>query len=143
MLLGSGCDTAQRDNASTKSEPAPTSTTETKRTEAAEIWPKQIEVFDASMRRSDTRMMTGDLRPIWVVSGRIKNNSPQQLAEVLLRITVVKRGTVEPVDEADLRLDTDIAPLGVSSFSRNVQLLPPQQAWEWDLEVIKGRAKLH
>jgi hypothetical protein len=54
---------------------------------------------------------------------------------------ITARGTGTLQDEANLDLEIDIPAGGVGSFSRQVQLLPPQNAWDWDWVVIEARAK--
>jgi hypothetical protein len=129
-----GCEDVGKTNSTdsqsvTSSAPTPT------KPAPATIPQEQIELFDGSMVRSNERILTGDLRPLWIVSGRIRNHSGEDIAHLRLQIQIFERqnegnGTLR--DVANLDFETDIPAGVVGSFSRQVQLLPPQKAWDWN-----------
>ncbi len=97
--------------------------------------------FDLVMRRSNAFRIDGDLRPIWIVSGRIRNNSDVEVKSVSIRIQITSKTKDEDkvVDATTLTIDTDIPPDSVSSFSRTVQLMPPNTEWNWNYDVINAK----
>ena len=131
LLLIAGCGPVQ-DTAPT---PVPTSTASTS---PATINPELIELVDGQMERSKTFRLDGDLRPFWVVSGRIKNESSRELKSVIIRIDVTSRASSQVVDQATLQIDTDIFSGSIGSFRREIQILPPDAGWDWSYEVIKA-----
>jgi len=110
------------------------------------IKPFMIYPFDMTMRRSSAFRIDGDLRPIWNVSGRIRNNSDVDVKSVSIRIEVTQKAidklgnaTNSVVDSATLVIDMDIPADSVGSFSRTIQLMPPPDAkWTWNYDVIKA-----
>jgi hypothetical protein len=95
--------------------------------------------FDMTMRRSSAFRIDGDLRPIWNVSGRIRNNSDVEVKSVSIRIQVTEKATDRVVDAATLVIDISIPPDSVGSFSRTVQLMPPETQWNWNYDVINAK----
>jgi hypothetical protein len=100
------------------------------------INPQLIELVDGKMERSKAFRIDGDLRPIWTVSGRIKNWSPWDIKSVTIRIDISSRGSSQVVDQATLQIDADIPSESIGSFSREIQILPPNTAWQWSYEVV-------
>lgn len=105
------------------------------------INPQLVDLVDGTLRRSSGFKMSGDLRPIWIVSGRIENFSPVELKSVSIKIEMGSKSPPKIVDDAVLVVDTDILPGDIGSFSRDIQLLPPDTAWEWSWSVIKAVPK--
>jgi hypothetical protein len=141
MLTLGGCDDLASNSRATKPQ-APSPTASVQPISPPTISPSQLELFDGSLQRLAERALTGDLRPFWLVSGRIRNNSSKMLSEVRIRIYINLRGKPGDVeDEAVIDIPTDISPASVGSFSRKIQLLPPQEAWEWDWTVDDARVK--
>jgi len=100
-----------------------------------------IDPFDMTMKRSTAFRMDGDLRPIWIVSGRIRNRSDVEVKSVSIHIEIDLKGTYTSVDSTVLTLETEIQPHSVGSFSRSIQLMPPNDAWEWKYDVVKAIPK--
>lgn len=138
FLQSSSCDYLDKNTTTTNPE---SQTLPQKPPKAPAIAPEQIELFDTVMQRLDERALTGDLRPFWKISGRIRNNSDQRLGGLLLRVYVIERGGTEIQDEVNLRLETDISSRSVGSFSRQIQLLPPQKPWSWNYEIVEAHVK--
>jgi hypothetical protein len=134
LLLIVGCGPVE----DTPSKPAPTN--EVSASPAA-ISPRLIELVDAKMERSKTFRLDGDLRPFWVVSGRIKNESSMELKSVTIRIYVNSRASSQVVDQATLQIDTDILSGSVGSFRREIQILPPNTGWDWTYAVVEAVPK--
>ena len=93
------------------------------------------------MVRSKTFRLDGDLRPFWIVSGRIRNHSALELRNVTFKISINSRATSSEVDTANLAIDTDILPGSIGSFSREIQILPPNGGWDWSYAVIRAVPK--
>lgn len=102
-----------------------------------------IFIEDGVLHRSSTRSLSGDLRPFWTVSGRLKNISLTDVQSVTLRIEIHK-GTYEGavVDSADLVIDSLIPAGAMTSFSRDIQIMPPDGNWEWNYLVMKAVPKV-
>ncbi len=118
-------------------------------TEVENIDLEEIELFDLEMRASDTRALTGDTRPYYMVSGRIENDSGKTLRSVTIRIRVESTGSPDQADphynkdwqifdQADVEVRGPIPPL-MRGFSQQVQLLPPRgKAWTWEANVTRA-----
>ncbi len=94
-------------------------------------------LFDPSLRPASTRPTTGDMRPIYVFSGRIKNRSVHNLSDVTVRVAIFVNGTV--VDQADVHIHRIVAPNAVTSFSEEIRILPPSGKWNWAFNVINAQ----
>ena len=105
------------------------------------IDPSSLELFDGEMRKSTAFRLSGDLRPIWIVSGRIRNNSSSEVGSVTIRISINATSTQDQFDGATLAIDTDIPPGSVGSFSREIQIMPPAVPWGWSYDIVKVTAK--
>jgi hypothetical protein len=134
LLLLTGCGPVQ----DAPPNPAPTDVASTS---PATINPDLIELVDGRMERSKTFRMDGDLRPFWIVSARIKNDSSLELKSVTFRIDVTSRASTKVVDQAMLQIDTDIPSGSIGSFRREIQILPPSSGWDWSYAVIKAVPK--
>ena len=78
--------------------------------------------------------MTGDLRPIFVASGRIWNRSTEELQELTIRFPITAGD--DRLDEPTLHLKLSILPDGVGTFSREVHFMPPSGKWDWSYEIV-------
>jgi len=137
LLSMIGC---EPDQPAARQEPAPVTSPAT--AAPALINPELIELTDGSMRRSKTFSVNGDLRPFWLVSGRLKNESSSELKSVTIRITVTSKASSEVIDGATLQIDTDIPSGAVGSFAREIQLMPPDTGgWDWTYDIIKAVPK--
>lgn len=134
LLLVVGCDQFQ--DAAKAPPPAPVANSA-----PATINPQLIEIFDGEMRKSSAFRLSGDLRPIWIVSGRIRNNSSSELGHVTVRINVTGKATSDQFDGATLKIDTDIPPGSVGSFTRDIQIMPPTVPWAWSYDIVKAVPK--
>jgi hypothetical protein len=126
-----GCD--QFHDPPNSSPPAPVTVITTPVT----ISPFLIDVTEAKIRRSTAFRLDGDLRPVWTVTGRLRNLSSIEIKSVSLKIGIFKKSDSEVVDEAILVIDMDLLPSGIGSFSRDIQILPPESPWGWSCEPIK------
>ena len=102
------------------------------------IKPYMIYPFDMTMQRSKVFRTDGDLRPFWLISGRIENNSDVEVKKVSIRIQVTDKATDRVVDTATLVIDIEIPSGSVGSFSRSIQLMPPNGQWGWNYDVINA-----
>ena len=96
-----------------------------------------IRLADLRMQRSVKISMTGDLRPLYVVSGRIWNCSANTLKSVTLRFPIIADSAT--VDDPHLQLDISVPPNGVGSFSREISFLPPSRKWEWTYGIVEAQ----
>jgi hypothetical protein len=100
-----------------------------------------IELDDLEMRPLATRAITGDLRPFYLVKGRIQNSTGKTLRSVRIRIYVKSAGSPnaasqEYFDEADVHVDGPIHD-GTRGFSQQIQVLPPAgKRWTFKARVI-------
>jgi hypothetical protein len=108
---------------------------------SAAIDPALIELIDGNMERSKTFRIDGDLRPFWVVSGRIENHSEMELKRVTLRVSINSKASSRQVDTATFTVDTDVPPYSIASFKREIQILPPTGAWGWTYAVVEAVPK--
>ena len=98
----------------------------------------QLILFDAAMVRSRSRMLEGDLRPIWVVSGRLENHTQYYIDEVWVEVTLYNTQTGKQADSSVIKMDHLRLPPNnsVVAFSRSIQILPPSAGWGWHYEII-------
>jgi hypothetical protein len=111
-----------------------------------------IELSDLEMRSSGTRAITGDVRPTYLVSGRIENDAGKTLRTVTIRIFMESTGSPNKADphynkdwqifdQADVEVRGPVPPL-MRGFSQQVQLLPPRgKAWTWEADVVSAKAE--
>jgi hypothetical protein len=109
-----------------------------------------IELSDLEMRPLAARAITGDVRPFYLVSGRIQNSTGKTLRSVTIRIFVQTTGSPiqanprynkdwQNFDEADVHVDGPIHD-GVRGFSQQIQVLPPRgKAWTFEGDVIDAK----
>jgi hypothetical protein len=87
------------------------------------VAPSQLEFSGLVMQKSPKYSISGDLRPFYVVSGRIQNNSRYTVTAVRLFVQVWTANRKQ--DTAVLNLKTDILPSEAQTFQQGIQLLPP------------------
>jgi hypothetical protein len=96
----------------------------------------RLDLSDLKMFKSSAFPVSGDLRPLWTTTGRIKNNTTFTLKEVRLQIHINNpRG--DEADSAQLVVKTPIPPMGTISFEQNIQVLPPTK-WEWTCNIVQA-----
>jgi len=91
------------------------------------------------MQKSSKFSVNGDLRPFYVVSGRIQNNSPYTVIGVRLFVQVSTAHGKQ--DSAVLSLKTNILPGEPQTFQQTIQLLPPPGKWNWQYEALSVEAE--
>jgi hypothetical protein len=106
-----------------------------------------IWLSDLEMEPLATRSLTGDVRPFYLVSGRIENSTGKALRSVTIRISVQSTGSPDSAsreynkdwqnyDEADVQVNGPI-PDGMRGFSQQIQVLPPRgKRWTFEADVI-------
>ena len=134
LLLLSGCDMFQD---APKSPPPAAKVIASPPT----VSPFFIDVVEGKLQRSSAFRIDGDLRPVWIVTGRVRNLSDVEIKSFSLKIDILSKPSSDLVDEAILVVDTDILPGAVGSFSREIQILPPKTPWEWTCDPIKAVPK--
>jgi hypothetical protein len=98
----------------------------------------EVEILDAAMSRSSDRIVsspTHDLRPLYPVTGRIRNNSTFTARSLRVRISVLDT-TMKEVDGTELDIKTPIPPGSVRAFDQQIQIMPPGGKWTWNYDVV-------
>jgi hypothetical protein len=107
---------------------------------APTILPSKIQVLDdTSMGPSERRSVAapkGDMRPLYRVVGRLRNDSAVEIGAVHLRISILD-GSMKEVDGADISLSMDLPPGATRAFDQEIQVLPPPK-YRWTCEVISA-----
>jgi hypothetical protein len=103
------------------------------------ILPADVVIAPAFLKASVARPMSGDLRPIYIFSGRITNNSLSAVGKI--RVIVEMTTTEGPVDSAVVDLDVNIPMHHVQSFAQEIRIYPPPGKWSWDCQVISVEPK--
>ncbi len=97
---------------------------------------KYLDGGQMSLEPSPTRNITGDLRPNWIVTGRIKNNYPRDLKRVTVRLIAYDKNprSNTVLDIAEFSVE-DVPALEVKAFRRQVQLMvyPQQFRFTWTI----------
>lgn len=123
---------------------------------------KAFTLEDGGLVQSGQVPETGDLRPIWILSGRIVNTSAVDIAAFKVRVSVCtgplpkgtllglaqwcgaeKNGSVwEVVDDAPVEVDVLVPAYSVRSFRQDVRLTAPNAKWQWswELDAVKETA---
>jgi hypothetical protein len=107
------------------------------------------EQVEKCMFEGDTQTLTpssifrtsGDIRPFWIATGKIRNQCDYDLTAVDIRITVHKKGsTTDVLDTADFTVE-DVPANSVRAYRREVQLMiERQQPFDFFYEYIGGTA---
>ena len=100
-----------------------------------------VDLLDGQMERANMVPVSGDLRPVWTVQGRVHNGSAAVIANLTVRVTMFD-SLDNAVDSANIELKGEIGPGTVQAFSRQVQLLPPKNGkfnWSWEVVDVKPR----
>jgi hypothetical protein len=82
---------------------------------------------------------TADLRPVWVVSGRVRNVCQTDLSDLSFRIEVSRKKTGELLDTAEILLKGTAFASTTRGFVQNVQLRIPSPDWTWDMTPERAR----
>jgi hypothetical protein len=97
-----------------------------------------VELQGMVMTRSEDRIISGkDLRPLYLVEGRINNRSNRDITEVSIRISILK-GDNE-VDGCDISIESLVPAGAVRSFRKQIQVVPPKSGMKWTYEVTEVR----
>jgi len=99
----------------------------------------QLELFDLTMVKSSAYRLSGDLRPIYIVSGRIKNATGFTVKDVQIQVHIIRKAGGLEVDSSRLTVGTPIPALETISFRQEIQIQPSQSAWEWTYEPIEAK----
>ena len=103
------------------------------------VMPTELEFSSLRMQKSSKFSISGDLRPFYLVSGRIHNNSSYTVTGVRFFVQI---WTVEgKQDSAVLNLKTYILPDEVQTFDQETQLWPPLGKWNWQYEAMSVDAE--
>ncbi len=109
-----------------------------------------IDLYDLEMKPVTTRAITGDVRPFYLVSGRIENRTGKALTSVTIRIFVQSIGSPaetnphynkdwQSYDEADVHVDGPIHD-GTKGFSQQIQVLPPRgKPWAFEAGIVDAK----
>jgi hypothetical protein len=103
------------------------------------VLPNQLVFSELEMRSSNKFSVSGDLRPHYVVSGRVFNTSRHTIT--LVRLFVQIYDAAGKKDSAILNLKTEILPDETQAFQQEVQILPPAGKWNWQYEALSVDAR--
>lgn len=102
------------------------------------------EQIDSCVSRADTATieqfsgirLSGDMRPDWIVAGKITNLCGYDLRDVKIRITAYSKGNPGNIlDTADFTID-DVPANGARGYRRDVQLMIQRGKFEWMFDEI-------
>jgi C4-dicarboxylate transporter len=96
----------------------------------------QISLFDMRMEKSAKFSISGDLRPIWTVNGRIKNDSAMDLKEVKIEVDLFTLKTMERIDSAFITVSSFVPAMGVTAFRQEIHLQPGREPSTWSAVVV-------
>jgi hypothetical protein len=102
---------------------------------------KELEIFDTEMVLTNAIPTRADQRPVYKVSGRIRNHMMYPVDEVWLKIDLYDAISGTNADSALVKLEN----LGlegndsVVSFSRTIQILPPKTTWGWRYDIVQAK----
>jgi hypothetical protein len=133
-----GCDLAQHDRKKAAIQPAHPTVDDIGKDIPLYDPSKNLSITDLSLVKSGARSISGDLRPFWILSGRIENKTELPVKNLHLRVTLRYRGTATDVDSAEVAVNDEIPGGATSSFMRDLQILPPRQPWEWDCTATEA-----
>jgi hypothetical protein len=130
------CDGLDR---SLQSTPKPTAAVVTPEPEHPTVGSNQMVLSDTWIRESTKIPLSGDLRSLWRVHGRIQNNSAYTLKTVRLVVRIWTKK--EFVDTAVFEVKTDILPNTIQSFEQEVHLSMPAANWGWDCQPVLAQTE--
>ena len=99
----------------------------------------EIDPPDTSLVRASSVPVTGDLRPLWRVSGRVRNKCPNEFYDVEYLIHVYRKNAIVELDSTELIISGTIAANSTRGFEQTVHLRINEQNWDWFLYPIKGK----
>lgn len=117
MVLLAGCEPPAQPTAAAKLEPALI-----KRALTAEEIKKCLDAEDVALEPSQDRIISGDLRPRWIVSGRITSGYWNDLKSVKVLITAIDKTTFAVLDTAEFEVD-DVPSESAKGFRREIPLM--------------------
>jgi hypothetical protein len=116
-------------------------------TEKGHINVEDLQVSDLWMRKSEVAPITGDLRPLYRVHGRIQNLAYYTATRIKLQVEVWvpyapprnmrTAPKAEMVDSAVLEIESEILPGTTQSFEQQIHIAPPSGHWDWRCQAIE------
>jgi hypothetical protein len=97
---------------------------------------------DTTLSRSSKVQLSGDLRPFWRVSGRVRNGCAYDVSDVTFFIVVYKKGSsYEQLDTSELTFKGTIAAKSTRGIEEDVQLRIAIRdgSWGWNIYPISGQ----
>jgi len=115
---------------SNQASPTPSTATSELSTDSAQTL---INLSDLVLERDRTGAFNtnGDLRPFWIVSGRITNLSGSTVTILRLKLIATEKNTGHDLDTAVITIKQEIPKDATVSFRRDVQLMLPASGWGW------------
>ncbi len=99
----------------------------------------QLDLFDLVMVKSPEIPLNGDLRPIWTVSGRIRNLTTFSIKGVQIQVHILYKSNSLEADSARFEVNTPIPPLETIAFKQDIQVQPPKEKWGWTYDVVGAK----
>jgi len=137
------CDSIQ-DALKSSSSPSTQSANPSPKPASLSLPTETVELEDVAIKFDSNSLGSVDLRPIWIIEGRIHNlTEGKTIKQVTVRFTFKYQSSGVEMDGEDVRFETKIPPNGVRSFSRRLQLLPPQHKEDYNLgcDVVSVEAE--
>jgi hypothetical protein len=87
--------------------------------------------------------MSGDMRPLWIITGKVQNDCAYDLKTVKIRAIVYSKGHLEDtLDTADFTVD-DVPAHDVRGYRREVQLMVEKtQRFDFTYDFVAATAQL-
>jgi hypothetical protein len=141
IVFLSGCDDIARELGYTTNTAVVTSQPQTQQTATPDILTAQeidryLDGGQMTMVASSNRIISGDLRPLWVLTGRIANSYSRDVKSLRIRITAYGKGTdsATVLDTADFEVN-DIPAGAARGFRREIPLMvsPGRFSFSWTI----------
>jgi hypothetical protein len=106
---------------------------------------QNLKLSDLLLGRSNDGMINtnGDMRPFWIVSGRVENTTDSPVKNIRLQVRIGNKDGDTDLDSAVLILKDEVPPYSTVSFKRAVQLLLPEKGWAWNCYVLDATTQAY
>ena len=102
----------------------------------------EVSQTDTWMVKSKDQIISspsGDLRPVWTISGRVRNSCPSDFSDLILRVEAFRKNTDEQLDSAEVVLHGTTSAFSTRGFVQNVQLRIPRPDYDWNMTPVGAR----
>jgi len=106
---------------------------------AAEIT-QYLDGGNITLEPSPSRVISGDLRPLWIVTGKISNSYNLDIKSVKIRLTAYDNKAHTVLDTADVEVD-DLPALSAKAFRREVPLMVQKGQFNFSYDFLSATVK--